>query len=88
MFKLKRNTRSLLEELNSVKHSHDRKHVIERTGESLIQRAINLFEEFHRNYDTETAVDLEHRLINSIRHQDLNRFRRGIKRAATNENKK
>jgi hypothetical protein len=29
MFKLKRNTRSLLEELNSVNHSHDRKHVVE-----------------------------------------------------------
>ena len=84
---MKRNTRSLLEELNSVKHSHDRKHVIERTGESLIQSAINLFEEFHRHYDSETAADLERRLINSIRHQDLNRFRRGIKRAADNEGK-
>lgn len=82
---MKKNTRSLLEELNRVSYSHDRKHVLERTGESIIQSAINLFEELHRHYDSETAGDLERRLVNSIRHQDVNRFRRGIKRAQDNE---
>lgn len=78
---MKRNTRSLLEELTSVKNSHDRKHVIERTGENIIKSAIQLFEGFHREYDSETALELERRLINSIRAGDTARFTRGIKRA-------
>jgi hypothetical protein len=34
----------------------------------------------HKNYDSETAGDLERRLLNSIKHQDTKRFVRGIRR--------
>ena len=78
---MKRHTRSLLEELTSVKNSHDRKHVIERTGETIIQSAIQLFEGFQVEYDSETALELERRLINSIRARDTSRFTRGISKA-------
>ena len=47
---------------------------------NIIQSAINLIEEIHRNYDEETSGDLERRIINSIKHRDSRKFARGIDR--------
>mgnify|MGYP001226930195 CR=1 FL=1 len=77
---MKKKTRSILNELNNVVHERDRKHVIESRGENIIKSAIHLIEEMHKAYNKEFASKLERRLINSIRHRDINRFLRGIKR--------
>lgn len=77
---MKRQTRSILHELNSMIVEKDRQHVMESRATNVIESAINLINEMHKHYDTETAGDLERRLINSIKHQDTKRFVRGIRR--------
>ena len=81
---MKRQTRSILDELNSVVLERDRKHVIENRGGHIIESAINLIEDIYRNYDAETAGDLERRLVNSIRGKDGKKFKRGLKKADNN----
>ena len=82
---MKRQTRSILEELNSVVLERDRNHLIEQRGNNIITSAINLIEEIYRNYDAETAGDLERRLVNSIRGRDSKKFKRGCKKADRND---
>ena len=82
---MKKQTRSILHELNSMIVEKDRKHVMESRATNVIESAINLINEMHKHYDSETAGDLERRLINSIRSQDSRKFVRGIRRV--NESK-
>jgi len=82
---MKRQTRSILDELNSVVIERDRKHVIENRGGHIIESAINLIEDIYRNYGADTAGDLERRLINSIRGRDGKKFKRGCKKADSND---
>ena len=77
---MRKKTRSILHELNSMITERDRKHVIESRATHLIESAINLINEIHKNYDEDTAGDLERRLLNSIKHQDTRRFVRGIRK--------
>lgn len=77
---MRKKTRSILHELNSMITERDRKHVIESRATHLIESAINLINEIHKNYDDDTAGDLERRLLNSIKHQDSRRFVRGIRK--------
>ena len=77
---MRKKTRSILHELNSMITERDRKHVIESRATHLIDSAINLINEIHKNYDDDTAGDLERRLLNSIKHQDSRRFVRGIRK--------
>ncbi len=82
---MKKQTRSILHELNSMIVEKDRQHVMESRATNVIESAINLINEMHKHYDEETAGDLERRLLNSIRNQDTKRFVRGIRRV--NESK-
>ena len=77
---VKKQTRSILHELNSMIVDKDRKHVMESRATNVIESAINLIQEMHKHYDSDVAGDLERRLLNSIKHQDTNRFVRGIRR--------
>ena len=77
---MKRQTRSILHELNSMIVEKDRRHVMESRATNVIEIAINLIQEMHKHYDSEIAGDLERRLLNSIKHQDTKRFVRGIRR--------
>lgn len=77
---MKKQTKSILQELNSIPLQRDFKHVVESRAENIIASAINLIEEIHKNYDSKTAGDLERRLINSIKAGDSKRFVRGIRR--------
>lgn len=77
---MKRQTKSILQELNSMITERDRKYVIESRGENIINSAINLINEMRVHYDDQTAGELERRLINSIRAQDTSKFVRGVKR--------
>jgi hypothetical protein len=77
---MKKQTRSILQELNSMITERDRKYVIESRGENIINSAINLINEMRVHYNDQTAGELERRLINSIRAQDPSKFVRGVKR--------
>ncbi len=84
---MQKRTRSILEELDSIRRHRDRESLVESRAGHVIQGAINLISFIRENYDSEQADELERRLLNSIRAQDLSKFSRGVKRIQ-NENKR
>ena len=81
---MKRQTRSILQELETIAVSKDRQHIVESRGQHIIESAVNLINTIRETYDAETAGELERRLINSIKAQDPKKFQRSIRKA--NEN--
>ena len=77
---MKRKTRSILEEINSMSPRRDKKQIVENSAEQVIVTAINLIDLINESFDVETAADLNKRLINSIRTKDPRKFKRGIAR--------
>ena len=77
---MRKKTRSILHELNSMIVEKDRQHVLESRTTNVIESAINLINEMHKHYDETVAGDLERRLLNSIKHQDKTKFVRGIRK--------
>ena len=75
---MKRKTRSILEEINSMSTKRDRRQLVEANAEQVIATAINLIELINETFDNETAADLNKRLINSIRTKDPRKFKRGV----------
>tara|TARA_Y100000114_G_C11725226_1_gene310593 strand:+ start:260 stop:526 length:267 start_codon:yes stop_codon:yes gene_type:complete len=75
---MKRQTRSILQELNNLPLNRDTDHLVESTASNLIGSCINLIQMIHESYDPITANDLERRLINSIKTSDPKKFKRGI----------
>jgi len=75
---MKRKTRSILEEINSMSPKRDRKQIVEANAEQVIVTAINLIDLINETFDVETAADLNKRLINSIRTKDPRKFKRGV----------
>lgn len=75
-----RKTKSILEELDSYFVEKDKENVLESRADHVIQGAINLINTIRENYDSESASELERRLLNSIRAQDPKKFIRGIRR--------
>ena len=60
--------------------TRDRANLIESRAGHVIQGAINLINYIKENYEPEQALELERRLLNSIRGQDASKFARGIRR--------
>jgi len=58
----------------------DRENLVESRASHVIQGAINLINYIRENYDADQAGELERRLINSIRTQEPDKFRRGVRR--------
>ena len=83
---MQKKTRSLLEELDSLRLHKDKENLVESRANHVITGAINLINFIRDNYDKEQAEELERRLINSIRSQDTAKFSRGVKRIS-NEGK-
>ncbi len=83
---MQKKTRSLLEELDSLRLHKDKENLVESRANHVITGAINLINFIRENYDKEQAEELERRLINSIRSQDTAKFSRGVKRIS-NESK-
>ena len=77
---LKRATRSLLEELNSVALKKDSEAVVESRAAHVINSAINLLTIIRENFPPDQAYELERRFINSIKAGDPNKFTRGIRK--------
>jgi hypothetical protein len=82
---LQKKTRSLLEELDTLRLHKDRENLVESRANHVITGAINLIQFIRENYDPAQAEELERRLLNSIRAQDSSKFSRGVKRLK-NEN--
>lgn len=77
---MRKKTRSILEELNTVYGKRDTDHLIEVSANNIIESSINLLSRIHSTYDSETASELERRFLNSIKSNDPRKFRRSIQR--------
>ncbi len=77
---MQKRTRSILDELDNMLAHRDKDNLVESRASHVIQGAINLVNYIKENYDAETALELERRLLNSIRTQDVSKFTRGIRK--------
>lgn len=78
---MQKRTRSILDELANMSQPGDKSNLIESRASNVIAGAINLINYIREQYDAEMSLELERRLINSIRMQDPQKFTRGIKKA-------
>ena len=77
---MQKKARSILDELATLNVHKDRENLVESRATHVIQGAINLINYIRENYDAESAGELERRLINSIRTQEPEKFKRGVRR--------
>jgi hypothetical protein len=77
---LKKTTKSLLEELNSVSIKKNNEALIESRASHVIDSAINLLSLIRESFTPEQAYELERRMINSIKGGDSAKFVRSIRR--------
>lgn len=77
---MQKRTKSILDELDTLLSHRDKESLIESRATHVIQGAINLLSSIRENYDPETALELERRLINSIRGGDPAKFTRAIRK--------
>lgn len=75
---MKKKTRSILEELNSIGNKNHSDDFIQTTGTNIIESSINLLRKIYETYDQDTALELERRFINSIRNANSRKFKVGI----------
>jgi len=77
---MRKKTRSILEELNNL-HRVDRSDdFIQTTGINIIESAVNLVDKMYDTYDEQTALDLERRLLNSIKAGNSKKFKTGVQK--------
>lgn len=77
---MQKRARSILDELSTLQSTKDRENLVESRASHVIQGAINLINYIRENYNAEQADELERRLINSIRTQEPEKFKRGVRR--------
>ena len=82
---MKKRTRSILQELNSLGQRQDTDLQREATASNIIESAANLLERISTVYDEETADELERRFLNSIKSGDPKKFKRGIQKVIENK---
>ena len=82
---MQKRARSILDELDTLLIHKERENLVESRASHVISGAINLINYIRENYDPVQADELERRLINSIRTQEPEKFRRGVRRMK-NEN--
>lgn len=77
---MKKQTRSILNELQSFLPAQSKEIVIGNRASHIIESAINLFELIDRNYSPEQAEELKKRMFSSIKNSDPKRFEKTIKK--------
>ena len=77
---MKKRTRSLLEEINSLAPVKSKTAILESKGNNAISSIINILEMIESNYDDDTVQDLTKRIMLSIKNRDPERFNRGVKK--------
>lgn len=83
---MKKRTRSILSELSNIGTRQDNDYLIEASANNIIESSINLLNRIHREYDDDTANELERRFINSIRSGDPRKFKRSIAKVIESKN--
>jgi hypothetical protein len=82
---MKKQTRSILEEIGNMVPVQDRASVVESRANHVINSAINVLGMIHEHFEPDVAAELERRLINSIKGKDSKKFQRGIRKYQNNE---
>ncbi len=77
---MQKRARSILDELDTLLVHKDRENLVESRASHVIQGAINLINYIRENYESVQAEELERRLLNSIRTQEPEKFKRGVRR--------
>jgi hypothetical protein len=77
---MKKQTRSLLEELQSMSVNRDASHIIENRANNIITSAINLLEMISKHYTTEQCQILERKLLGAIKCRDNARFTKSLRK--------
>ena len=70
--------KSILDELNSVVSERNKLDVVATRGNHIIKSAINLIQLIEENFDDSQALDLQRRLVNSIKGRKPERFAKGV----------
>lgn len=77
---MQKKTRSILEELSSVRVNKDPENFVESRASHIIDSAINLINFIRENFDQETAYLLEKKFNSAIKNLDPDKFIRGVTR--------
>lgn len=85
---MRKKTRSILEELNTLHGHRDNDRFIDFTANNIIESSINLLSRIYEQYDAEEASELERRFISSIRSGDPRKFRRSMQKIIESKSKK
>ncbi len=75
---MKKRTRSILEELNSLGNTRNTELLIENKGQRIIESAMNLLSLVRQHFNEEESAELERRFLNAIRAGDPRKFKRGV----------
>ena len=78
---MKKQTKSILEEINGLVPTKSRKEIIASRADHVISSAINLLNMIKESYEPEVAQDLERKLLNAIKLQQANKFKNSLTRA-------
>ena len=81
---MKKKTRSILEELDSLYIERDRRLVIENRAANIIANAIRLLEQIDEEFDAETAENLNRKFLNAIRTKNAGKFSRSVRKTDAN----
>ena len=73
-------TRSILEELSSVRFDKEPENFVEHRASHIIDSAINLVNYIRENFDTQTSYQLEKKFNSAIKNLDRNKFYKGVSR--------
>ena len=77
---MQKQTKSLLEELETISNNRDTKYIIESRGHNIITSAINLLDLISKHYNTEQAALLERKLLSAIKSKDQTRFSKSLRK--------
>ena len=77
---MQKKTRSILEELSTVRVTKDPENFVESRASHIIDSAINLINFIRENFDQETAYVLEKRFNSAKKNLDQDKFSRGVTR--------
>lgn len=78
---MRKQTLSLLEELERIGKNSDTKHIIESRANNVISSAIHLLEVIERNYTGEQAAILEKKLLIAIKNRDQSKFSKSLRKS-------
>ena len=82
---MKRNTRSILEEIATCAPGTTRKNIVEEKSQHVLEGAINVIKEFYQVYPFEEATYLHKKFINSIKTLNEQKFYKSLDRKEEDE---